>query len=93
LNIVAEGITRREIKNTEAGEIFIQMNRAIKGEDIDNNVDTESINDMDKLTVFILEIRLISGTLSTANINLPTKFISIIKITVDLTKKSYALIE
>ncbi|BFI74384.1 hypothetical protein YN1HA_4820 [Sulfurisphaera ohwakuensis] len=65
------------------------MNRAIKGEDIDNNVDTESINDIDKLAVLILEIRLTSGTLSIAIINLPTKFISI-KIAGDLTKKSEA---
>ncbi|BFI74853.1 hypothetical protein YN1HA_9510 [Sulfurisphaera ohwakuensis] len=60
MNIIAEGIiTRRESKKTEVGEIFTQMMRAIKGEDIANNVDTESINDMDKLAVFILENRLI----------------------------------
>ncbi|MBB5254859.1 hypothetical protein HNQ62_002633 [Sulfurisphaera ohwakuensis] len=32
MNVIAEGIiTRRESKKTEAGEIFTQMMRAIKG--------------------------------------------------------------
>lgn len=50
------------------------------GEDIDSNVDTESINDMDKLAVFDLEIKLTSGKLSIAINNVPIKFIIMNKI-------------
>ena len=85
-NIIVEGIiTRRESKKTEAGETFTQIRRAIKGEDIDSSVDTESINDMDKLAVFILENRLTSGTLSIVNNSVPTQS-TIIKRNGDLIK-------
>jgi len=45
------------------------------GADIDSSVDKDSIKDIAKLAVFILEMTRTSGTLSIAKKNIPIKFI------------------
>jgi hypothetical protein len=62
------------------------------GEDIDSNVDKDSIKDIARLAIFILEMTRTEGTLSIAKKNIPIKFTNMNKMG-DFTKynKEYVI--